>query len=98
MSKRSRALSGWMKTAGPRSTSLALVAISRATRRGRFSVSSATVSSHDDVLVANTHNEPAPAQRIERALYLGRRHVQRFRQFRRGCAAQLANGFPGAPL
>src|SRR5204863_1641351 len=95
-SKRSRAFSGWMKTIGPRSVSRALVERSRATRNGRFSVSSATVCSHDYVVVADLHNESAPPECLHGAQDLGRGKVEPFGQLRGRGPAELPHRLPHA--
>src|SRR5438067_9071675 len=96
MSKRSRAFSGWMKTIGPRSLSLTLVAIRRATRRGRLSVSSATVRPHDDIIIGDSHNEPPPQEGIEREVDCAPLQTELLHELRRRRGAQLLHRLPHA--
>src|SRR5690348_8249371 len=90
MSKRSRAFSGCISTIGPRSSSRALVAMSRATRKGRLSVSSATVCSNDDVAFAELHHQTPPEQPVQGALHEARLDAQ--------CLGQLAGCRLSEPL
>src|SRR5690242_10564341 len=98
MSKRSRAFSGCMKTIGPRSASRGVVARSLATRSGRLRVSSATVRSYDSVALARTHQQPPPAQCLERALHLQRRQAETLGKLPGRRATKLAHRLPGAPF
>src|SRR5690348_13743524 len=83
-----------MNTAGPRSVSLALVAISRATRSGLLRMSSATVCSHDNVIVSHPHNESATSQSIEGPLHIAGRDAQGIRDVDSCRAAQLTDRLP----
>src|ERR687888_626491 len=98
MSKRSRAFAGCSLTIGPRSASVARVAMSCNTRNGRSRVSSATVGSYDDVILFDLHDQSPAPERVERTLCLGGCGREDDGEIGGRYASELAHRIPGAAL